>query len=159
MIMIKKALTRAISGFFYSIGINVVIVAILMTVVTKPGFVPAHPEFVAKFSSELEAIITQCILIGLTSAAFGGWSVILEMERISLLLQSILYFIVTAMVWIPVAIYCWDFGENLSTFISIITSYLISYAVTWMIQYRLCQRNIEAINRKIEQLRSEENNK
>lgn len=154
--MIKKAMTRAINSFFYSIGVNVVIVAILMAVVKKPGFVPVHPDFAAKFSSGLEAVITQCILIGLTSAAFGGWSILLEMERLSLLLQSVLYFIVTAMVWIPVSIYCWNLGENLYSYITIVTSYLISYIVTWMIQFRLCRHNVEAINRKIEQIRSEE---
>lgn len=156
MIMIRKAITRAMSSFFYAIGINVVMAAILMAVVTKPGFIPVHPDFAAKFSSDLEAVIVQWILIGLTSAAFGGWSVILEMERIGLLLQSILYFILTAIVWIPVSIYCWNLGENLYSFIMIIASYLTSYIVTWTIQYRLCRRNIEAINRRIEQLRSEE---
>lgn len=153
--MIKKGISRGINSFLYSIAINVILCIIIMVAVNKPDYIPIVPDYAARFSSGTMALLVQWILIGLTSAAFGFWSIIMEYERIGLLLQSILYFVLTAIVWIPVAIFCWDLGENVYSFISIITSYLISYIITWTIQYRSCKDSIKQINQKLEELRND----
>lgn len=153
--MLKKGVSRGINGFIYSIAINVIISIIIMAIVDKPDFIPILPDYAARFSSSTMALLVQWILIGFTSAAFGFWSIVMEYERISLLLQSILYFVLTAIVWIPVAIFCWDLGENSLSFISIVTSYLLSYIITWIIQFRNCKNSINQINRKLEELRND----
>jgi glucan phosphoethanolaminetransferase (alkaline phosphatase superfamily) len=153
--MLKKGVSRAINSFLYSIAINVILSIIIMAAVNKPDYIPIVPDYAARFSSGTMALLVQWILIGFTSAAFGFWSIIMEYERIGLLLQSILYFVLTAIVWIPVAIFCWDLGKNIFSFITIVTSYLISYIVTWTIQYRNCKDSIKQINRKLEELRND----
>lgn len=153
--MIKRGITRGINSFLYSIAINVILSIIIMAAVNKPDYIPVVPDFAARFSSGTMALLVQWILIGITSAAFGFWSIIMEYERIGLLLQSILYFVLTAIVWIPVAIVCWDLGKNKFSFITIVTSYLLSYIITWIIQYRNCKDSIIQINRKLEELRND----
>lgn len=153
--MLKRGLSRGINSFLYAIAINVILSIIIMAAVNKSDFIPILPDFAARFSSGTMALLVQWILIGFTSAAFGFWSIIMEYERISLLLQSILYFVLTAIVWIPVAIVCWDLGEDIFSFITIVTSYLLSYSITWIIQYRNCKDSINQINRKLEELRND----
>ena len=126
-----------------------------MAAVNKPDFIPILPDFAARFSSGTMAFLVQWILIGISSSSFGFWSIIMEFERISLLLQSVLYFILTAMVWIPVSVLCWDLGKDIFSFITIVTSYLISYVITWIIQYRNCKDSINQINKKLEELRND----
>lgn len=153
--MLRKGILRGVNSFFYSIAINVIIGIIIMAAVDKPDFMPIVPDFAARFSSETMALLVQWILIGITSATFGFWSIIMEHERIGLLFQSILYFVLTAIVWIPVAVLCWGLGENISSFITIVTSYLLSYIISWIIQYRNCKDSINQINRKLEELNND----
>ncbi|WP_310605483.1 DUF3021 domain-containing protein [Anaerosporobacter sp.] len=153
--MLKKGLYRGINSFMYSIAINILLATLLMAIVNKSNFLPITPTFAARFSSKSMAFLVQCILIGITSAAFGFWSILMEYTHISLLLQSILYFILTAIVWIPVACFCWDFGSNAFSFITITTSYVISYIVTWAVQYHMCKKSILQINKKLEEMRNE----
>lgn len=153
--MLKKGIVRGINSFLYAIAINVILSVIIMVAVNKPDFIPILPYFAARFSSGTMALLVQWILIGISSAAFGFWSIIMEFERISLLLQSIIYFILTAMVWIPVSVLCWDLGKDIFSFITIVTSYLISYVITWIIQYRNCKDSINQINKKLEELRND----
>ena len=153
--MLKKGIVRGINSFLYAIAINVILSVIIMVAVNKPDFIPILPDFAARFSSGTMALLVQTILIGISSAAFGFWSIIMEFERISLLLQSIIYFILTAMVWIPVSILCWDLWKDSLSFITIVTSYLVSYVITWIIQYRNCKDSINQINKKLEELRND----
>lgn len=153
--MLKKGIVRGINSFVYSIVINVLLSIIIMAMVNKPDYLPLVPNYAARFSSNTMALMIQWILIGITSAAFGFWSIIMEFERLSLLLQSVIYFILTAIVWIPVALFCWDLGENAYSFITIVISYLISYIITWIIQYRSCKDSVNQINRKLDELRND----
>ncbi|MDD2960239.1 MAG: DUF3021 domain-containing protein [Lachnospiraceae bacterium] len=147
--MVKRAIHRAVSSFHYAVTLNVVITAILLFMDGDAGFLPVLPEFAARFATPVLAMIVQWLLIGCTGAAFGGFSVLLELERWSLLKQSVIYFVLTSVVWVPVAVTCWGLGTYVSSFVSVITSYSISYAVVWIIQYRTCKHSIEQINQKL----------
>lgn len=153
--MIKKAITRAMTSFMGAISINVILGLIIILAVDKPDFLPLVPEFAEKFSSPIVALLVEWLLIGLTSASFGFWSIIMECERISLLAQSILYFVLTTIVWLPVSIYCWNSDKYISSFIGITISYVISYIISWTIQYRLCKESIRQINQKLDEIRDD----
>ena len=154
--MLKNALNRGVHGFIYAIATNVILALIIMILVNKPGFVPLVPDYAAHFDSEIVALLLQIVLIGLTSAAFGAGSVILEIERWSLLKQSIVYFIVTTAIWIPVSIFCWGVDKYKPAFISIICSYAASYIITWVIQFSLCKKSVASINQKLLQMNENE---
>lgn len=159
--MLKKIFVRGINSFMYAIGIYVmiqtVVVAIVEAITGESGMIPVLPEFAAHFSNIYMTVYTQALLIGLTSAVFGAGSVILELERIGLIVQSVLYFLVTMAVWVPVGCFCWGLHKYPPTMISVGLSYVVSYSICWVIQYRQCRQNVEKINRKLSQLREEEN--
>lgn len=154
--MLKRAVSRGVNSFMYAVAINVVIFCIIIAIVNQPDFLPLLPEYAQMFTSDFLALIVQIILIGLTSASFGFWSIIMEIERISLLVQSILYFVLTAAVWIPVAVLCWGLGTYTQSFISVGLSYLAAYIISWVLQYRYCKESVKQINKKLEEMRNEE---
>lgn len=158
--MIKNSLIRGVNSFMYSIGIYLLI-QIFATLITCPvnnnvEFIPVIPEFAARFANPHMAVYVQMLLIGITSAIFGAGSVIMELERLSLTVQSILYLIITMAVWIPVGCFCWGLHKYPTAMISVGLSYLIAYAISWGVQYRQCKRNIQEINRKLEEMRAED---
>lgn len=150
--MLKNAIIRGINSFMYAIAVNVLLAFVITAIVNEPGFVPVVPDYAAHFDSNITALLLQFILIGLTSAAFGTGSVIMEFERWSLLKQSIVYFIVTTVIWVPVSIFCWGIDKYSTAFISILTSYVSSYVITWLIQFRLCKKSVTKINQKLIQM-------
>lgn len=150
--MLKNAVIRGLNSFMYAIAINVLLALVITAIVNEPGFVPLVPDYAAHFESEIIALLLQFILIGLTSAAFGAGSVLLEIEHWSLLKQSIIYFIVTTIIWVPVSIFCWGIDKYSRAFISMICSYVVTYAVTWMIQFSICKKSVAKINQKLIQM-------
>lgn len=158
--MLKNSLIRGINSFMYSVGIYLIL-QIFITVITQAitghgESIPVLPEFAARFSNPYMAVYIQILLVGLTSAVFGAGSIIMELERLSLLVQSIIYLIVTMAVWIPVGCFCWGLHKYPGAMISVSLSYLVAYSISWAFQYRQCKRNIAEINQKLQQIRAEE---
>lgn len=153
--MLKNALIRGINSFMYAVSINVVASLIIMVIVGEPDFLPLVPEYAALFKSKAVALLLQNILIGITGSAFGAGSVLLEMERWSLLRQSVIYYIVTAAFWVPVSIFCWRADKYITACISMICSYTASYIITWIIQYRSCKKSVMEINQKLNEMKLE----
>lgn len=92
------------------------------------------------------------LLTGLIGAVFGGASILYDIERWSFLKQGICHFLVTAMVWIPISVFLWGLGKYVTTLISIVISFAVTYGVTWWMQYLRCRENIRQINEKLVQL-------
>lgn len=151
--MLKKAWVRGINSFMYAIGISTVIQMILLSVVKDMG--PVLPEFGVHFPNVYMAMLAQYLLVGLISAAFGAGSVIMEFERMSLVMQSILYFVLTSLIWVPVGCICWGLHKYPVTMIAMGVSYTVSYVFSWVLQYRQCKLSVEQINRKLLELKKE----
>lgn len=158
--MLKNGLIRGLNSFMYSVGIYLII-QVLATAIISPirggeEFIPVLPEFAARFNNTYMAVYVQMLLVGLTSGVFGAGSVIMEFERLGLLVQSILYLMITMAVWIPVGCICWGLHKYPGAMISVSLSYMIAYGISWGISYRQCKQNIEQINQKLQQIREEE---
>lgn len=154
--MLKRALYRGINSFMYAVSIYNLILLTVVSVMGKEEMIPLVPEFAAHFSNPYQAVFVQNVLIGLISAIFGAGSILMELERLSLLVQSILYFLITTAVWVPVGCFCWGLHQYPQTMLSMGISYAVTYAISWIIQYRLCKKNVEQINEKLAQLREEQ---
>lgn len=146
--MLKDALIRMANSFMYAIGITAV-VYFFMT--AGRDFVPLLPEYRERFDNDTQALLVQLMLIGCMSAALGGGSVIMEMKRLSLLAQSIIYFVLASVVWISVGCYSWCIYKYPQALASTLISYVVSYIISWAIQYKLCKKNIEEINRHLQE--------
>jgi len=151
--MLKKALIRGVLSFSCSVAINVVLYAGIIALGGFGGQLPMLPEYLAHFDNEVLAMLTQCLLVGLTATVFGAGAVIMETEKIGLVVQSVIYFVITTAVWVPVACFCWGLHKYPSSIIGVGISYVISYVISWVIQYKACKKNVELINRRLQEIR------
>lgn len=150
--MAKNFLIRFVNSFMYAIGITTVIYSLVFLLFAKP---PLLPEFANRFHNEVEAVLVQLILIGFMSAALGGGTVIMEIERMSLLAQTVIYYVLSLIIWLWVGNTCWCIFKYPMALASVMTSYTVSYIICWVIQFRLCRKNITEINKRLAEMQEE----
>ena len=144
----KNLVIRFLNGFCYSIAITVM-VQLIVVAITGTKFM--LPEYAAGFDNEVQAYIVQLLLIGLMSAVTSAGSAIMEIKRIGLVVQSILYFMLMLGTWILVACYLWGFHKYTMSMISCLISIVVTYGICWGIQYKLCVRDVAEINRRLQE--------
>lgn len=152
----KKILSRFTRGFCYALAINVLIFFIISLTGGGVQFVPGYAE---KFSSREAALLTELILIGVASGSLSAGTVIMELERLSLLVQSLIYYVICAAVWGGVGCFCWGMSQYPVAFVTISISYTASYAICWIIQYRLTRKNVREINEKLASMNDEDDDR
>lgn len=140
----KKIISRFLSGFCCSIAITL---CLEMIILLGTGETPMLPEFVAKFESEMIAFAVQLLLVGVMSGVTAAGTVILELKRPGILVQSILFLIVMLAAWIPVACYAWGFHKYLASMFSSLVSIVATYGICLGIQYKQCRQDVQEINR------------
>ncbi|MGN0391194.1 MAG: DUF3021 domain-containing protein [Wujia sp.] len=145
-----KVLERAWNGFGYAVAINLLLYFIVMSITGNLPLVPSYRDYVG---NEAFAIMLQLVLVGLMSAVFAGGSVIFDESRVGLLWQSLLYLIITSVVWIPVFGFCFGLFVYRQTMISFSLSYIGTYVICWLVAYRTSRKEVEAINMRLAELR------
>lgn len=155
----KKAVLRGGFSFASTVAVTEVLMLfntyIAMTVTKDPQVLPLVPDYAAYFSNPYIALNVQVLLCGLIGMSFGCCSVIMELERWSMVKQAVVHFALTAVVWIPVSVFCWGLGRYRSTLVSVGISLFVTYAVTWIIRIAHCRREVRKINQRILELNGE----
>ncbi|MCM1273524.1 MAG: DUF3021 domain-containing protein [Clostridium sp.] len=151
--MLKRTLVKMINSFFYAIGITTVV---YFFITAGGNAVMMLPEYREKFPNDVRALVVQLILIGCMSAVLGGGTVIMELEKISLVAQSIIYFVLAAAVWFFVGCYCWSMHKYTLSFVSTTASFVVSYVICWVIQYKICKKAVDDINKKLREMEGKE---
>lgn len=146
--MAKKIIIKFLNGFCYSVSITMLIQALVMLI---SGTVPMLPEYALRFENPVSAYITELLLIGLMSAVTAAGTIVFELKKTGLLIQSLIYLVVMLSSWIPVACFVWGFHKYFISFVSTLCSFIVSYTVTWAVMYRLCRNDIDEINRMLKE--------
>lgn len=151
----KKELTkRIIDGFSYAVAINVV-VALICILVFK--IEPLVPSYSAYFENKSMALLVQIILTGVISGTFAGGTILFEQAKLGLLLQSLLYFLLTTAVCIPITGFCWGLFVYKTSAIIFLCNYFATYFICWTVAYRSSVKEVREINRRIAEISGEEN--
>lgn len=144
----KHILIRFVNGFCYSVAITMVVQLLIMQII---GEMIMLPEFAEGFSDEVIAFGVQLLLIGVMSGVTSAGTILFELKRPGLLWQSVLFLLVMLAVWIPTACYLWGFHKYLTSMISSLASIVVTYGICWGIQYKLCSRDVQEINQRLNQ--------
>jgi len=139
---------RMANGFCYSIAITAMVQLIVIAISEKSILLP---EYAARFDNEMLAFGVELLLVGFISAMASGGTVLLELKRPGLVVQSILYFLLMLATWIPVACFLWGFHKYVTSFVSTLLSMVVTYGICWGIQYRLCIRDVKEINERLQE--------
>jgi len=142
----KNMIIRAMNGFCYAIAITMAVQLIVMCIT---GETVMLPEYEARFDNLVVAYAVQLILVGFISSVAAAGTVLLELKRPGLLIQSILYLVLMLATWIPVACFLWSFHKYVTSFVSSILSILVTYGICWSIQYKICMRDVREINDRL----------
>ncbi len=144
--MFKNILVRFVNGFCYSIAITM---SVQMFIMLATGHMPMLPEFMDRFDNTAFAFGVQLILVGVMSGVASAGSIIMELKKPGLVIQSVMYFLLMFVVWIPIACYLWSFHKYVTSMISGTLSLVVTYGICWSIQYNICKRDIDEINEKL----------
>lgn len=143
--MRKDLLIRIIGGFVIGAVLGQIVQFFVSMGIAQGSYAWVVPEFRALFTSEIIAIITQVLLTGLIGITFAVAALFFEMARWGMLKQFIVHFFVTAIIWIPIVMILW-MPKTMANVCSLLASFLGTYVVTWLLQYKLSKRDIEKIN-------------
>ena len=146
--MAKKLISRALHGF----GITVSVCLLVQLVIAQFTGNSVTPAFGSHFRNEAAAALAQLGLTGIVGAAFASAAEIFEIERWGFLRQGIVHFLVTSVVWMPIAYLCWMPDSRAGIWIAI-GGWTLTYAVNWTVQYFLYRHRIAALNRSIQAYR------
>ena len=146
--MARKLISRALHGF----GITVSVCLLVQLIIAQFTGNSVTPSFAQHFRNEAAAALAQLGLTGIVGAAFASAAEIFEIERWGFLRQGIVHFLVTAVVWMPIAYLCWMPDSRAGIWIAI-GGWTLTYAVNWTVQYFLYRHRIAALNRSIQAYR------
>lgn len=150
----KKELTkRIIDGFSYAAAINVVVALICILVFKVEPLVPSYSAY---FENKSMALLIQIILTGVISGTFAGGTILFEQAKLGLLLQSLLYFLLTTAVCIPITGFCWGLFVYKTSAIIFLCNYFATYFICWTVAYRSSVKEVREINRRIAEISGEE---
>lgn len=150
----KKELTkRIIDGFSYAAAINVVVALICILVFKEEPLVPSYSAY---FENKSMALLVQIILTGVISGTFAGGTILFEQAKLGLLLQSLLYFLLTTAVCIPITGFCWGLFVYKTSAIIFLCNYFATYFICWTVAYRSSVKEVREINRRIAEISGEE---
>ncbi len=150
----KKELTkRIIDGFSYAVAIYVV-VALICILIFK--IEPLVPSYSAYFENKSLALLVQIILTGVISGTFAGELFCLNRQNWAFLLQSLLYFLLTTAVCIPITGFCWGLFVYKTSALIFLCNYSATYFICWTVAYRSSVKEVREMNRRIAEISGEE---
>ncbi len=155
--MKKKLILRGIFGFPIGITIGYLITICISLIHGDGHYVPCVPQLISLVGNEVYAVALQALLCGLLGAGFAASSVIWEMEAWSLLKQTVIYFIVTCAIMLPIAYFLYWMEHSLLGFFSYLGIFLLIFAFFWTFQFVIGTRSVRKMNEKIARAKEHEN--
>lgn len=126
--------------------INMLVELIVCMTTGMENFSPITPEYIALFPSERIAVEVYILLYGVIGLAFSAMFFLFECHQIGFLIQNILYFITTGIVWVPITILLWQLHKYPSALIGTLIGYAFTYLVMSLVGYRITKRDVQQIN-------------
>lgn len=147
--MKKHIGSRAFFGFCVGVTICVAISLVINAVEGDGKYVAGMPQLAAFFPTECAAVAVQTVWAGLIGVTFAEASLLFELERWTAVRQYLVHFLVTGAVYLPFLVVCYLPLRALSLLL-VLANILLTYGITWGIQYRVNKTSIDRINAALE---------
>ncbi len=145
------ALRRALLGFPIGVAIGHSISLLGSFVWGQGQFYPCVPAFEQTVGQPLTALALQTLLCGLLGSVFAACSLVWQVERWSLLRQTVWFFCPSALAMLVVAYLCFWMEHSLAGVLSYLAVYILIFAAIWGLQYLGWKRRIAAMDRRVRQ--------
>lgn len=147
--MKKLILKRALFGILIGINVTLLITIVISVCIGDGNFYFVVPEMAQCYGNEMNAVIIQTICSALMGAVMGISTVIWGVERISLLLQTIIHFVIICGAYVAVAYVCFWMEHNAWSVAGYVMMFAIVYAVIWIVQYIGIKKKLKKLNQRV----------
>ena len=145
----KKVLKRGMISFFISSFAGALVNLIIDVAVNAggmKGFISMSPDFVKMFPTPVIAAYVNVMLYGLIGFTFSVMTFVYEVEKIGFVIQSIIYFVVTAAVCLSITVILWQLHKYPAAFAGTLAGYGVTHVIMIVIGYRKLKEDIKEIN-------------
>lgn len=146
----KKAMLRGLVGFPIGVTIGYAITIVISLIFADGYYSPAVPSMIDMCGSEINAVLLQFVLCGLMGFIFAAGSVVWESEKLSLLAQTAINFVIVTGTLLPIAYICHWMEHSIIGVLQYIGIFAVIYVAIWISQYISYKIGIRQINQKIE---------
>jgi len=147
--MKMKILKRCLLGVPVGLAISTAITIAISLALGDGAYYAVVPELTAVCGSEINAVVVQALFSMLYGAAWAGASVIWEIERWSLLRQTVSHLIVCSLATFPIAYFAWWMPHNGAGIALYFGIFFAVYLIIWLAQYAAMRKRLKQINERI----------
>lgn len=151
--MLKRIGNSFIYTCFFALVCNIVI-ELVVRMVSSFDYSPLTPEYINMFPSQTIAYGVDILLYGVIGVAFAGFLFLYEQERIGYIVQSILYFVFTGLVWIPIITFIWQLWRYPEALVCTIIGFVITNIIMMIVGYQTTKKNIKQLNEALKNIES-----
>jgi len=153
--MLKKIIKRFATGFIIEVFVTYLITIINSVLIGDGTYYFVTPGLLKTCSTTLNAVVLQFFLAGFLGAVMGVSSIIWEIDKWSLTLQTVVHFLVITISMLIIAYLCYWMPHSVKGFVFWISMFIIIYIIIWIICYSNYKHKINQINKTL----SEKGNK
>lgn len=147
--MKKNIILRCLIGASTGLSISFIITLIISAIINRGEFYPVDPQLMQLCGNELNAVIVQTVGSLIYGAAFGGATVVWEIERWSLLKQTVVHCFVISLASFPIAYFMYWMPHNFWGIAVYIFIFFAIYFFIWCSQYFAIKKRIKEFNGKV----------
>lgn len=147
--MKKKILQRCLMGAPIGLAISTIITIIISLAVGDGNYYPVVPELITDYGTEIHAVLLQTIFSLLYGAAWGGASIIWEMENWSILRQTLTHLVICSLATFPIAFFMRWMEHTIFGILRYFGIFFAIYLIIWLSQYANMKKRVNEMNRKV----------
>lgn len=151
--MKKKILLRCLLGAPLGLAISVIITIVISLITNDGSYYAVVPELINDCGSEINAVVLQAVLSLIYGAAWGGASVIWEMESWNILKQTLVHLMICSLATFPIAYFARWMPHETGGVILYFAIFFAVYLAIWLAQYSGMKKRITQINKKLNENR------
>lgn len=145
----RELLRRCLIGAPAGLAIGTAITIILSFFIGDGRYHAVVPAFAAECGCELNAVVIQALCSLLYGAALSGASVIWQVERWSILRQTVTHLLVCSAAMFPTAYCLYWMERSMAGVLQYVGVFLIIYLAIWLSMYLSYRRRIRQINDRL----------
>lgn len=154
--MKKKLLYRCLLGAPIGVTVSLIITVIFSLSMGHGEYFPAPHELTDWCGNATTAVIVQLICSLFIGAVGGGSSVIWEIEKWSLLKQTLVHFAVLALPFFGVGYILHWLPHILYGAIAYVGAFILLYVIIWLSTYFSIRAKIKKMNRHLQEMQQNE---
>ncbi len=144
--MKKEFIKRAAIGAVIGVFINVFNSIIISYCVNDGNYYPVVPQLADKCGGETNAVAVQTAVTLIYGALMAGISVIWDLERWSLLRQTVTHFIICSATTLPVAYFMQWIEQSIAGVLIYFGIFAAIYIIIWLSIYFSIRKKIMQMN-------------